>query len=41
MELCRPVGAWDAFWIIPGALPQADMWLPHSGRNRSFALVNL
>ena len=30
-----PLGLFASFDVSPGALPQADMWLPRSGRNRN------
>ena len=39
MNLCRPVGLGVFIDFAPGALPQAELWLPHSGRNRRFRLL--
>lgn len=34
-----PLGRGVVLDIVPGALPQAELWLPHLGRNRRFRLL--
>ena len=36
-----PLGLGGFIDFLPGALPQAELWLPHSGRNRRFRVLNL